>query len=518
MPHIYVVQIGPVQSFIAQARRIQDLLVGSKTLSYIAGRLFEVVSDTHGFQAILPDAKRSDAPHKLMFVSSEAPDTLGQKIEDAVQDCWERDFAIPVYEYVRELIGEGDWQAVFERESFSKWLEIYWVATEFDPKDYAKSYKKANEAFGQRKQLRHFVQIEEPDWKCTLTGAESSLPIHWNKLRSAIKGNADMLIRDNEKLGSKALIKRLISKANGFLRDDFENFPSTRNIAADNLKLKDDEKDFEGKNVRSYLAVLHMDGDRIGATLGNIRDLSTHQEFSKALGQFASSVGEIVSGYGASRLIYAGGDDVLALLPLKYVLDCANEIREAFADTMKHFSYTVDGKTVSPTMSAGISITPATFPLDRAIELARKAEASAKDDYGRNAVVITEAHSSGQMRDAGAKWDDIIGLMSNTQQLFSDNKLSAKIGYELLDIAKNLGGDEKLSNLYSNLKPARKAELERLLKRRFGENATKEEKEDIISKFAPQIFEFAESHSWTDVANWLVLARFLATGGKMGGN
>jgi CRISPR-associated protein Cmr2 len=516
MPYIYVVQIGPVQSFIAQARRVQDLLVGSKTLSHIAGNLFDVVKDTQGFQAILPDAKRSDAPHKLIFVSAESPDTLGQKIEDSVQDCWERDFAIPVYEYVRELIGKGDWQAVFERQAFAKWLEIYWVATEFDVKDYAKSYKKANEAFGQRKQLRHFVQIEEPDWKCTLTGAESALPIHWNKLRSAIQGNADMLIRDNEKLGSKALIKRLISNANGFLGEDFKNFPSTRNIAADNLKLKDDEKDFEGKDVRSYLAVLHMDGDRIGATLGNIRDLSTHQQFSTALGQFASSVGEIVSGYGESRLIYAGGDDVLALLPLKYVLTCSNKIRQKFENTMKPFTYTVDGEIMSPTMSAGIAITPATFPLDRAIELARKAETSAKDDYGRNALVITEAHSSGQMRDAGAKWDDIVGLMSNAQQLFSDNKLSAKIGYELLDIAKNLAGDEKLSTL----KPARKAELERLLKRRFGENATKEEKEDIISKFAPQIFEFAESdtHSWTDVAHWLVLARFLATGGKAGGN
>ncbi|MFQ3646977.1 MAG: type III-B CRISPR-associated protein Cas10/Cmr2, partial [Anaerolinea sp.] len=36
MTHLYLFQIGPVQAFIAQARRTQDLLVGSRILSDLA--------------------------------------------------------------------------------------------------------------------------------------------------------------------------------------------------------------------------------------------------------------------------------------------------------------------------------------------------------------------------------------------------------------------------------------------------------------------------------------------------
>jgi CRISPR-associated protein Cmr2 len=209
--------------------------------------------------------------------------------------------------------------------------------------------------------------------------------------------------------------------------------------------------------------------------------------------------------------VYAGGDDVLALLSLKHVLACADEIRQSFYHTMQGFVFKdKDGNTKSPTMSAGIAITPADFPLDRAIELARKAEKSAKENYGRDAVVFTEAHGSGQLRSAGAKWDEVIVLMDNTIDLFQRDALSGKIAYELLDINHDMGGQ--------HLKQAREAELKRLLGRRIGEKASKEDKHNIQNGFATQIATFAESHSWADVANWLILARFLASNGKRGGS
>ena len=64
--------------------------------------------------------------------------------------------------------------------------------------------------------------------------------------------------------------------------------------------------------------------------------------------------------------------------------------------------------------------------------------------------------------------------------------------------------DEKI-----RLAQARAAELRRLIKRR-----TSEGKPKIPDTFAQAIIAYAEARTWSDAANWLILARFLATGGQ----
>src|SRR5690606_35857362 len=193
------------------------------------------------------------------------------------------------------------------------------------------------------------------------------------------------------------------------------------------------------------------------------------------------------------RLVYSGGDDVLALLPLKHVLRCADELRQLFS------------RMTECTASAGIAITPANLPLDRALELAREAEEQAKEQYGRNAVVVVEAHGSGQMRPAGGKWD-IIPFVNRLQELFERGTLSAKLGYDLQMVDYYLFGD---------LRDARIAEVKRLVGRRTAEGVTADQKQ-AIEAMTGEMIELVENKravpTWSDMANWVILARFLAQG------
>src|SRR5690606_14052540 len=57
---------------------------------------------------------------------------------------------------------------------------------------------------------------------------------------------------------------------------------------------------------------------------------SWHLQFAEALGNFSfHAVQSIVEAFDG-RLIYAGGDDVLAMLPAQDALSCARALRAAF--------------------------------------------------------------------------------------------------------------------------------------------------------------------------------------------
>lgn len=508
MSYLYLFQIGPVQSFIASARRTQDLLVGSKMLSDMAGAGVRVAQSAQGFQPIFPFIEGKELPkgipHMFAFISdTPEPQALATAIKAAIDARW-MEYAQAVERFLLNKIGKGDWQSVYQRQAYEHpWRDFYWVAVPYNPQNHKESYQRGRMALNQRKQLRHFPQVAEPGLKCTMTGAQSALPLNWDALRTALNDKEGRFIRKNENLGSLALIKRLIPIVPVLNKDfDVERFPSTHAIASDNPAHDDDAEDLRsGKDVRGYLAILHMDGDKMGVRLSDLDSLKKHQDFSKSLAQFADeAVPATLQTYGGKTgtLIYAGGDDVLALLPLSQVLKCADEIRLLFE------------RMVGANMSAGIAITPFDLPLDVALDFARQAEKSAKNDYGRNAIAITEAHGS-QLRMAGAHWEEVINLMNQAQNLFSSRKLSAKIAYDLQTIAHDMGGDTPKNTF---LKPARTSELKRLLKRRMAEGLSDTDKKFIQDSFAEQIVKFAEDRTWTDAANWLILARFLATGGQ----
>ncbi len=208
--HLHLIQIGPVQSFIAAARRTQDLFVGSRLLSMIASAgvraaqqadpnaelLFPVLDD----QGQLPPS----VPHRFAFLSAQDPVAIADKVEQAVRAYWKHEIANKVRDWLHKQIGDGAWAKVFDRQ-VENWLEVYCVAVPYNENDHGKSYQAAVEAMSARKQARHFPQVNEPGKKCTLTGAQSALSLDWDALKKAINDVNDIELRPNERLGSALL-------------------------------------------------------------------------------------------------------------------------------------------------------------------------------------------------------------------------------------------------------------------------------------------------------------------------
>ena len=147
-----------------------------------------------------------------------------------------------------------------------------------------------------------------------------------------------------------------------------------------------------------YYAVLVADGDSMGKALDVVASdgVNAHQRFGSAIDKFAQACGGIV-GKHAGSLIYAGGDDVLALLPLHTLLACARELHDAFGDAADKAldGFTRPADFVAPTLSMGIAIAHHLEPIAESRALARAAEKRAKQAPGKDALCITVAKRSG---------------------------------------------------------------------------------------------------------------------------
>src|SRR5690606_14983088 len=105
----------------------------------------------------------------------------------------------------------------------------------------------------------------------------------------------------------------------------------------------------------NYLALLSMDGDKMGEQAKRFSEADDHTKFSQRLADFArDEVVRIVEIEAPGRLVYAGGDDVLALLPAEYALSTAEKLRTEFAD-----KFQAEGLHVS----TGIAFVHRTHPL-----------------------------------------------------------------------------------------------------------------------------------------------------------
>ncbi|MBF2052774.1 MAG: type III-B CRISPR-associated protein Cas10/Cmr2 [Candidatus Sericytochromatia bacterium] len=141
-----------------------------------------------------------------------------------------------------------------------------------------------------------------------------------------------------------------------------------------------------------------------------------HGAISEALANFALHVvPEIVQKYHGT-LIYAGGDDVFALLPTQNALACAQDLNQAFrglsADNPEMQGYyrthSKDYLMMGPsaTLSAGLAVVHYKEDLRHALELARTAEKHAKSQ-GRNGLSLTASRRSGETATIFAEWHEL---------------------------------------------------------------------------------------------------------------
>lgn len=152
-----------------------------------------------------------------------------------------------------------------------------------------------------------------------------------------------------------------------------------------------------------YYAYLLADGDRMGVALDHITNADGHRRLSTALEAFAKGCADVVARHAGS-LVYSGGDDVLALLPLHTALDCARALRDAFN---RHVHPAVAGLGLKdlPTLSVGLGVAHHMDSMTHARSLAKRAETLAKES-GRNALAVVVDKRSGGTLEAVHKWTD----------------------------------------------------------------------------------------------------------------
>jgi hypothetical protein len=265
-----------------------------------------------------------------------------------------------------------------------------------------------------------------------------------------------------------------------------------------------DEK-LPSRPSKNYFAIIISDGDSMGDWLGlnsKIRkeklERTFHEKFSKALSDYAREIKSLESKekFGL-RIVYAGGDDVLAVADLREFLDFAEKLNPTFKNKV--------GKDAS--VSAGIVIGHQKDNLAYLLNEAGRAEKKAKSVEGKSAFCITVIPRRGGPVSFWAKWE-FLNLFKDTIEYFEKEIIGDRTVYDIKDIAGKLeASEEKPTEIVLAL-------LRGMLKRRVDENKLKEhlrkEKKAFIEEYLERLRELLKISNFENLANLFYTARFIA--------
>jgi CRISPR-associated protein Cmr2 len=424
--------IAPVQSFVGQARRTRDYWAGSYLLSFLTAHAMRGVSgdqpDLIRFPHIKEDllwqavnGRLSQAPlvaslPNRFTAECEDPAAAGRKGEEALQEAW-RKIADAVWGKVREILRDEfssrlpelsrmELPDTWKNQLFNLW-EVYWVDEGPDASaDWGAGMER-------RKNWRKPLPWEEQGEMCTVCGervvafgaglSRAEVRRLWHEGEHSIRKILDqmwnLVLEDNdrERLCSVCLVKRVfpyIAKtALGWDLDPKQIYTPTTHEFAKQLGTN-----AQGEPVNPYYAVLLMDGDKLGQNLREHRD--RRGSISEAITAFSRDVPGIVEGC-SGRVVYAGGDDVLAFLPLHTALCCAAKLRKVFINRQVEHGL---GK-LKITISAAILMVHMMSPMQPILRTAhRLLDEVAKDGVGRDAFVLQIQKRSGPSLTIAKPW------------------------------------------------------------------------------------------------------------------
>ena len=129
----------------------------------------------------------------------------------------------------------------------------------------------------------------------------------------------------------------------------------------------------------TFYALLLADGDRLGSLLPHLG----RTKVGKALSAFTGRVTGIVNQHDGV-VVYAGGDDVMAMLPVPRALACAALLSQAYASAFRDAD-----ATAAATLSAAVVFAQIRVPLGTVLNEARRLlDDVAKDANGRNSLAV----------------------------------------------------------------------------------------------------------------------------------
>lgn len=519
MSHLLIVHIGPVQDFIATARRSRDLWFGSWLLSELSKAAAKSIVDQEDnlSSLIFPSTSLStnldpnssfDVANKIVAVVEKDPPEIAEKIIEAIK---QRLTEIKQRAFSKIHSSFDETMATLQIDDM---LEIFWVAKSLD-KDYHLVRQETEALMAARKATRNYSQIR---WhenkqipKSSLDGQRESV-IHekefdrydedqlWRKYnisrgerlcgvgllkRYGQRGTSEDKFFSTSHVASLPFLQLLEKTTNPLIKEQLNHYTHTlENLGVQKHELgnvpgtphpvfgsydghilyEERLSDFLGKNQKgdlkeakkalsefyeecekippinskrppTYYGLLLADGDRMGKVIDNQKTQQDHQNISKTLSSFASNVRKIVEGENNSSLVYAGGDDVLAFVPIHKILKCAEALSKDFKEKLQSFK---DEKGLLPTLSVGIAIVHHLEPLSDALTLVRAAEKAAKSVKDKDALAITVSKRGGGDITVKGKWGVLDVRLRKWVDLYSNKQIPHGVGFELLNLALSL--------------------------------------------------------------------------------
>ena len=176
-----------------------------------------------------------------------------------------------------------------------------------------------------------------------------------------------------------------------------------------------------------YLAVLVADGDRMGAALSKLSSADDHRKFSRALASFACDARKIVNVHNGV-LVYARGDDVLAVAPTDKCLACARRLHDRFGESLADFG--------AMTLSVGIAIGHFMENLEDLLEYGRAAEKAAKKPDRDGLAVHLYKRGGWPIRVRGNWAESVDRRLAELGEMLSQGAIPSRLPYELRDMAR----------------------------------------------------------------------------------
>lgn len=456
--YLFSFTIGPVQSFIAQARKTSDFYAGSCILSELTSTAIQTFKE-HSGEVVFPNPENEAKPNRFLGkIQGEADlKTIGQKIEQSVRQKFKdiAENALKNAEISQKPQG-------FD-EQIESHLEIFWLFEPIENNDFERAYKNIERNMGAIKNVRTFTQLAERGRKCSTDGEKNALfykkrengqiPNHLNRNAVEVKNVNDVIFAKGEALSAVSLLKRFYEANSSFpsvasiatmniqkqleqlpefkeYKNFFKNEWDERLLYEENLNEKEITKkklneaktkyselskilSKKGIKLYKYYAILVFDGDRMGkilsgAYLTNKTKLEEYQKLlSELLRNYAKLATDCVNEYG--RTIYAGGDDFVGFINLEYLFDVLMKLRESFEKNVnqklqKEYPLTENNVSIDFTFSAGVCIAHYKTPLGVVLKTAKKMEDKAKN-AGRNALGMAVLKHSGEQHETVLKWE-----------------------------------------------------------------------------------------------------------------
>jgi CRISPR-associated protein Cmr2 len=562
--YLLAITIGPVQEFIAAARRTSDLYAGSALLVEIARETAKSVQQ-HG-TLIFPaapedDPSKLDGPNKIVAIVSGKPceiaDKARKKAEKYLSACWDK-----VAPEIPALDPE------LPAQQIKQFLEFYaaWWPVADDESDYDDARRNADHLLAGRKALRNFDAplSRAGRMKSPLDPSRDSVLEDWKDRY----GNRPFYLKKTETLDAVSLLKRFNGTEAGKGRS-VGTAPSTSLMAAlsilpmadeatinelekiakdagaaidlgdlmfpnrlnDEIQTLEDMKkrgtidpaqqkilnylnsnkvrieELRGQLLKAadktecppYYAILAADGDKMGALLNGMKKSDQHIAFSQSLSRFALKAETIVNSH-KGFLVYSGGDDVLALLPVTTAIACAADLASEFRQIMEKLleEQKVPWPEVGGTLSVGIAVVHFLESLQGSLSQARAAEQHAK--IKRNSLAVALHTRGGEAMKVSCCWDENPSKLWEQYVGAFEKDLSRGFPYELRSLAREWIGSDLDIDLLRN-------EARRILDRKKGGG---EEKSSGAQAIDERFGLIDTPEALEEFSKQLVIARFLA--------